>query len=117
MPPRIHRVSAELAGGSPALGNRGAVPRESEHLLARRPQPQHLGIRDGHRLGLHRLLILLLGFRLVLGYLEEEEISGEVKKILNDALKRAEDSPLPDTSSLTEGVYATPEDLDTPHHK
>jgi TPP-dependent pyruvate/acetoin dehydrogenase alpha subunit len=48
---------------------------------------------------------------------EEEEISGEVKKILNDALKRAEDSPLPDTSSLTEGVYATPEDLDTPHHK
>jgi len=48
---------------------------------------------------------------------EEEEISGEVKKILNDALKRAEDSPLPDTSSLTEGVYASPEDLDTPHHK
>jgi TPP-dependent pyruvate/acetoin dehydrogenase alpha subunit len=48
---------------------------------------------------------------------EEEEISGEVKKILNDALKRAEDSPLPDTSSLTDGVYATPEDLDTPHHK
>jgi TPP-dependent pyruvate/acetoin dehydrogenase alpha subunit len=48
---------------------------------------------------------------------EEDEISAEVKKILNDALKRAEDSPLPDPSSLTEGVYATPEDLDTPHHK
>src|SRR5437588_862686 len=48
---------------------------------------------------------------------EEEEISGVVKKILNDALKRAEESPLPDTSSLTDGVYATPEDLDTPHHK
>src|SRR5438445_1521083 len=48
---------------------------------------------------------------------EEEEISGEVKKILNDALKRAEESPLPETSSLTDGVYATPEDLDTPHHK
>src|SRR5256885_377987 len=29
---------------------------------------------------------------------EEEEISGVVKKILNDALKRAEDSPLPDPS-------------------
>ncbi|MDX6489492.1 MAG: hypothetical protein QOK13_2107, partial [Gaiellaceae bacterium] len=25
--------------------------------------------------------------------------------------------PLPDPSTLTEGVYATPEDLDTPHHK
>jgi hypothetical protein len=24
---------------------------------------------------------------------------------------------LPDPSELTEGVYATPEDLDTPHHK
>src|SRR5437016_4620938 len=48
---------------------------------------------------------------------EEEQISGVVKKILNDALKRAEESPLPDTSSLTEGVYATAEDLDTPHHK
>jgi len=48
---------------------------------------------------------------------EEDEITGEVKKTLNDALKRAEESPLPDPSTLTEGVYATPEDLDTPHHK
>jgi TPP-dependent pyruvate/acetoin dehydrogenase alpha subunit len=48
---------------------------------------------------------------------EEDEISAEVKKTLNDALKRAEDSPFPDPSTLTEGVYATPEDLDTPHHK
>jgi TPP-dependent pyruvate/acetoin dehydrogenase alpha subunit len=40
-----------------------------------------------------------------------------VKKLLNDALHRAEESPLPDPSELTEGVYATPEDLDTPHHK
>src|SRR5438067_288260 len=48
---------------------------------------------------------------------EEEEIGADVKKTLNDALKRAEDSPLPDPSSLTEGVFATPEDLDTPHHK
>src|SRR5207247_6856654 len=48
---------------------------------------------------------------------EEEEISGEVKKILNDALKRAEESQLPEISSLRDGVYATPEDLDTPHHK
>src|SRR5881227_2301875 len=48
---------------------------------------------------------------------EEDEIAAGVKKTLNDALKRAEDSPLPDSSSLTDGVYATPEDLDTPHHK
>jgi TPP-dependent pyruvate/acetoin dehydrogenase alpha subunit len=48
---------------------------------------------------------------------EEDEIRGEVKKILNDAIKRADESALPDGSSLLEGVYATPEDLDTPHHK
>jgi TPP-dependent pyruvate/acetoin dehydrogenase alpha subunit len=48
---------------------------------------------------------------------EYEEISAGVKKLLNDALQRAEDSPLPDPSELLDGVYATPEDLDTPHHK
>ena len=48
---------------------------------------------------------------------EEDDITGEVKKTLNDALKRAEESPLPDPATLLEGVYATPEDLDTPHHK
>jgi TPP-dependent pyruvate/acetoin dehydrogenase alpha subunit len=48
---------------------------------------------------------------------EEEEIALGIKKILNDAMKRAEDSPLPDPSTLTHGVYASPEDLDTPHHK
>src|SRR5881296_264918 len=48
---------------------------------------------------------------------EEEEISSSVKKLLNDALQRAEESPMPETSKLTDGVYATPEDLDTPHHK
>ena len=31
--------------------------------------------------------------------------------------QRAEESPLPDPATLLEGVYATPEDLDTPHHK
>src|SRR5436190_1404788 len=48
---------------------------------------------------------------------EEEEIGASVKKLLNDALQRAEESPLPDPSSLLDGVFATPEDLDTPHHK
>jgi TPP-dependent pyruvate/acetoin dehydrogenase alpha subunit len=48
---------------------------------------------------------------------EEEDITGRVKKLLNDALSRAEESPQPDPATLMEGVYATPEDLDTPHHK
>jgi TPP-dependent pyruvate/acetoin dehydrogenase alpha subunit len=48
---------------------------------------------------------------------EEDEIALGIKKVLNDAMKRAEDSPLPDPSTLTHGVYASPEDLDTPHHK
>jgi pyruvate dehydrogenase E1 component alpha subunit len=48
---------------------------------------------------------------------EEDELSAEVKKLLHDAIKRAEESPLPDASDLTDGVYASPEDLDTPHHK
>ena len=48
---------------------------------------------------------------------EEEGIGADVKKLLNDALKRAEESPLPDPASVTEGVFATPEDLETPHHK
>jgi TPP-dependent pyruvate/acetoin dehydrogenase alpha subunit len=48
---------------------------------------------------------------------EEDEVLADVKKTLNDALRRAEESPLPDPSTLTDGVYATPEDLDTPHHK
>jgi TPP-dependent pyruvate/acetoin dehydrogenase alpha subunit len=48
---------------------------------------------------------------------EEGEIEESVKKVLNEALRRAEDSPLPDPSELLDGVYATPEDLETPHHK
>src|ERR687885_2917982 len=48
---------------------------------------------------------------------EEDEIQTGVKKLLNDALRRAEESPLPDPADLTKGVYASPEDLDTPHHK
>jgi TPP-dependent pyruvate/acetoin dehydrogenase alpha subunit len=48
---------------------------------------------------------------------EEDELAAEIKKLLGDAMKRAEESPLPDPSTLTEGVYASPEDLDTPHHR
>jgi TPP-dependent pyruvate/acetoin dehydrogenase alpha subunit len=48
---------------------------------------------------------------------EEDEVASDVKRMLNEALRRAEDSPMPEISSLDEGVYASPEDLDTPHHK
>jgi TPP-dependent pyruvate/acetoin dehydrogenase alpha subunit len=48
---------------------------------------------------------------------DEDEIAAYVKKLLNDSLQRAEQSPQPDPATLLEGVYATPEDLDTPHHK
>src|SRR5919108_221469 len=43
---------------------------------------------------------------------EEDEMGGEVKRILNDAIRRAEESPLPDASQLTQGVFASPEELD-----
>ena len=48
---------------------------------------------------------------------EEDEIAAGVKKLLNDSLQRAEESPQPDPSTLTQGVFASAEDLDTPHHK
>src|ERR671915_1910940 len=48
---------------------------------------------------------------------EEEQVASSVKRLLTEAINRADESPLPDASALTEGVYATPEDLDTPHHK
>jgi pyruvate dehydrogenase E1 component alpha subunit len=48
---------------------------------------------------------------------EEEEIAADIKKLLNEAIRRAEESPLPDPATVAEGVYAAPEDLDTPHHK
>src|SRR2546423_3056936 len=52
-----------------------------------------------------------------LGDEEEEEIASGVKKLLNEALRRAEEWRLPEPPQLPQGVYATPEDLDTPHHK
>jgi TPP-dependent pyruvate/acetoin dehydrogenase alpha subunit len=48
---------------------------------------------------------------------EEGEITSVVKRILNDALDRADESPLPDPATLERGVFASTEDLDTPHHK
>ncbi len=48
---------------------------------------------------------------------EEDEIAAEIKRLLNDAIKRADESPLPEPAEAARGVYASAEDLDTPHHK
>jgi TPP-dependent pyruvate/acetoin dehydrogenase alpha subunit len=48
---------------------------------------------------------------------EEDEITAGVKKLLNESLQRAEESPFPDPATLLDGVYATAEELETPHHK
>jgi pyruvate dehydrogenase E1 component alpha subunit len=48
---------------------------------------------------------------------EETEIIGHVKKLMSDALQRADESPQPDPETLLDGVYATADDFDTPHHK
>ena len=47
---------------------------------------------------------------------EEDEIAAGVKHLLTEAVQRAEDSPLPDTSTLLDGVYADPDELYPPHH-
>jgi pyruvate dehydrogenase E1 component alpha subunit len=52
-----------------------------------------------------------------LGDEEEAELTATVKRILNDAIERAEASPLPDPTTLLDGVFAEAEELDTPHHK
>jgi TPP-dependent pyruvate/acetoin dehydrogenase alpha subunit len=48
---------------------------------------------------------------------EEDELAAGVKRILTQAIERAEQSPLPDPSTVAERVFARPEDLDRPHHK
>jgi len=48
---------------------------------------------------------------------EEDDITTSVKRLLNEALERAEESPLPDPAGLAEDVFASPEELDTPHHR
>ena len=48
---------------------------------------------------------------------EEDDIRVHVKKLLNEALERAEHSADPDPATLTEGVYASVDELDTPHHR
>jgi pyruvate dehydrogenase E1 component alpha subunit len=48
---------------------------------------------------------------------EEHALIAGVKRQLSDALERAEASPVPDPSTLLDGVYAEPGEADAPHHK
>ena len=41
----------------------------------------------------------------------------EIERMLEESIERAEASPLPDPGTLLDGVFASPEELDTPHHK
>src|SRR5712692_5515850 len=47
---------------------------------------------------------------------EEDEVGADVKQLLVEAMRRAEESPQPDASTLTDGVYADPDELHLPHH-
>src|SRR5213080_5011319 len=47
---------------------------------------------------------------------EENGIGADVKRLLNEAIRRAEESPLPEPGDELEAIYASPEDLDRPHH-
>src|SRR6187397_2523915 len=48
---------------------------------------------------------------------EEDDIMAGVKRLLNEAIQRAEESPVPDPSTVTDGVFASPDELETPHHR
>jgi pyruvate dehydrogenase E1 component alpha subunit len=48
---------------------------------------------------------------------EEDVITAGVKKNLNEAIQRADESPEPNPATLLDGVFAEPEELETPHHK
>jgi pyruvate dehydrogenase E1 component alpha subunit len=47
----------------------------------------------------------------------DSRVRSDVKQALSDALRQAEASPLPDPDGVTDGVYADPDELDTPHHR
>ena len=47
----------------------------------------------------------------------DDEIIVEVKRLLNEAMKRADESPQPVPAEAVTGVYAEPDELDTPHHR
>ena len=48
---------------------------------------------------------------------DEDRISSDVRRVLEEAARRAEESPLPDPATLLDGVYAEPDELDAPHFR
>lgn len=46
---------------------------------------------------------------------EEDDLRSDVKRLLEDAVRRAEESPLPEPETALEGVYAEPGELDVLH--
>jgi TPP-dependent pyruvate/acetoin dehydrogenase alpha subunit len=48
---------------------------------------------------------------------EDDAIQSEVKRLLEEAVRRAEEDALPDPETLLQGVYAEPEELDMPHFR
>jgi TPP-dependent pyruvate/acetoin dehydrogenase alpha subunit len=48
---------------------------------------------------------------------EDGAIAARVKHQLGEALERAAASPVPDPADVTDGVYASPDELDAPHHR
>lgn len=47
---------------------------------------------------------------------EDEEMRAGVKRLLSDALEKADASPEPSADTVRDGVFASPEELDNPHH-
>lgn len=47
---------------------------------------------------------------------DDEELRAGVKRLLNEQLEKAEASPEPDPATALQGVWASPEELDNPHH-
>ena len=48
---------------------------------------------------------------------EDDGIRSDVKRLLEEAVERAESSPWPEPESALEGVFAEPDELDTPHFR
>jgi len=47
----------------------------------------------------------------------DEGVRSDVKRVLIEAIRRADESPMPAPDDALTGVWAEPEELDTPHHR
>jgi len=48
---------------------------------------------------------------------EDDRMTSSVRRELEDAMRRAEQSPLPEPDTLLDGVYASSDELDAPHFR